>query len=133
MSSSDAPSNTTLSPMRIEPSCGTSSPATARSSVVLPLPEGPSSDTTSPRLSVSATPLRIGLSPYLRCRFSTVSSAMFLPIVTSIAQPHAEPQRERESDADQQDVDERQRGDDVDRATLPQRYQLRADDLGAGC
>jgi hypothetical protein len=56
-------SNTTLSPIRMRPSCGTSSPATARSSVVLPLPEGPSSDTTSPRESVIATPFRIGLSP----------------------------------------------------------------------
>ena len=33
---------------------------------------------------------------------------------------------------DQHDVDERQRGDDVDRAALPQRHELRADDFGAG-
>ena len=38
----------TLSPMRMEPGSGVSRPATARSSVVLPLPEGPSSATTLP-------------------------------------------------------------------------------------
>src|SRR5919198_1553121 len=105
------PSNTTLSPILIVPSCGTSRPATARSSVVLPLPEGPSSETTSPRFSTSATPFRIGLSPYLRCRFSTVSSAMRCFSVL-IAQLHAEAQGERETDEDEDDVDERQRGDD---------------------
>ena len=36
---------------------------TARSSVVFPLPDGPSSDTTSPRFSSIDTPLSTGLSP----------------------------------------------------------------------
>jgi hypothetical protein len=49
------------------------SPATARSSVVLPLPDAPRSATTSPRSSVIETPLRIGLSPYCRCMSSTTS------------------------------------------------------------
>src|SRR5437016_1286801 len=131
MSTPVAPSKRTLSPVLIEPSCGTSRPATARSSVVLPLPDGPSSDTTSPRFSVSATPLRIGLSPYLRCRFSTVSSAMEFLRFDSIAELHAETQRESKTDEDQHDIDERQRGDDVDRPALPQRHQLRTDHLGA--
>ncbi len=44
--------------------CGCSRPATARSSVVLPLPEGPSSDDDFARgSSFIETPFRIGLSP----------------------------------------------------------------------
>src|SRR4051794_4920394 len=101
------------------PRCGTSGPATARSSVVLPLPDGPRRETTSPRSSVIVTPFRIGLSPYCRCRSSTVSSAMLFPWA-SIAKLHAEAQGEGETDEHQHDVDQRQRGDDVDRATLPQ-------------
>src|SRR6266550_4152004 len=131
MSTPVAPSKRTFSPILIEPSCGSSRPATARSSVVLPLPDGPSSDTTSPRLRVRATPLRIGLSPYLRCRFSTVSSAMEILRFDSIAELHAKTQRESQTDEDQHDIDERQRGDDVDGATLPQRHQLRTDHLRA--
>jgi hypothetical protein len=49
--------------MAIRPPVGFSSPATARSSVVFPLPDGPSSDTTSPRFSVMDTPFSTGLSP----------------------------------------------------------------------
>jgi hypothetical protein len=40
---------------------GLSSPATARSKVVLPLPEGPSRATTSPFLRCIETPFRIWL------------------------------------------------------------------------
>src|SRR6266850_682582 len=80
-SSPAAPSKTTLSPILIVPLCGTSRPATARSNVVLPLPEGP---------------------------------------------------RDRQPDADQHDVDERERGDDVDRPALPQRDELRADHFRSG-
>ncbi len=51
------PSYTVRLPMAIRPLVGFSSPATARSSVVFPLPEGPSSDTTSPGRA-SWTPLQ---------------------------------------------------------------------------
>ena len=56
------PSYTVRLPMAIRPLVGFSSPATARSSVVFPLPEGPSSDTTSPA-ERHGHPFNTGLSP----------------------------------------------------------------------
>src|SRR5689334_14431781 len=120
MSTPAAPSKTFLGPMAIVPRLGASSPATARKSVVFPLPEGPSSETTSPRSSSIDTPFRIGLSPYARCRSWTVSSAMIFVHVhlCLVAQLDAETQRKGEPDAHQHDVDERERRHDVDRAAL---------------
>src|SRR5450755_223901 len=119
--------------MTILPLLGCSRPATERSSVVLPLPDAPRSATTSPGLSVIETPLRIGLSPYCRCRFSTTSlSCGFLPMPVSILfmQAHSEAQRDGQADAHQRNVDQRQRGDLIDGAGAPQRDEHRADDLG---
>src|SRR5207253_4594407 len=112
----------TDSPIAIFPWLGCSSPATERSSVVLPLPEAPRRATTSPGLKVIDTPFRIGLSPYCRWRFSTTSLFM---------EADSEAQRDGEADRDQRDVDKRQRGDLVDRAGAPQRDEHRADDLRA--
>ena len=56
-----SPSNTLRSPMVMVPDFGLSSPATARSSVVLPLPDGPSSATTSPRCRSIDTPFKMAL------------------------------------------------------------------------
>ena len=47
---------TALPPMRISPEVGRSSPAIARSVVVLPQPEGPSSVRCSPAPTVKVTP-----------------------------------------------------------------------------
>ncbi len=47
---------TTLSPMRISPLVISSSPASMRSSVDLPQPDGPTSTTNSPSLIVMLTP-----------------------------------------------------------------------------
>src|SRR5262252_7246586 len=109
-----AASKNTLSPIAIEPACGVSRPATARSSVVLPLPEGPSSATTSPAGTVSDTPLRISLSPRRRATSLTMSSAM---------QAHSQPDRDGKADADHDHIDDRQRRHKIDGAGTPQRYQ----------
>src|SRR5262249_1386597 len=110
----------------MRPSLGCSSPATARSSVVLPLPDAPSSATTSPGLSVSETPFNIELSPYLRCKPSTTSlfAGLFM-------QTHSEAQRHGQTDGNQRDVDQRQRRYLVDGASAPQRNEHRADHFSA--
>src|SRR2546421_11315483 len=95
----------------------------ARSSVVLPLSEGPSSATTSPRLRVKETPLRTWLSPSRLCTSETTRSFM---------DAHPEPQSDGETDADQQHVDDRQRAHRVDRARPPERHHQRTDHLAAG-
>src|ERR1700693_2302799 len=107
----------------IDPACGCSSPATARSSVVLPLPEGPSSATTCPGVTLTETPLRISLSPSRNLRSLTIRSAM---------QTHSKPDRAGQAGADHDDIDDGKGGDQVDRAGAPQRYQERADHFGAG-
>src|SRR5436309_16020044 len=95
----------------------------ARSSVVLPLPEGPSSATTSPRLRVKETPLRTWLSPSRLCTSETTRSFM---------DAHPEPQSDGEADADQQHVDDRERADGVYGAGPPERHHQRTDDLATG-
>src|SRR3974390_2387311 len=109
--------------MAIEPACGVSSPAIARNSVVLPLPDGPSSATTSPAGTATETPLRISLSPRRSATSLTMSSAM---------QTHSQPDRDGKADADHHHVNTRQRRHQINGARAPQRYQQRADDLGAG-
>src|SRR5471032_399615 len=118
-----ASSKNTLSPIAIEPPCGISKPATARNSVVLPLPEGPSSATTWPGVTLSETPLRISLSPRRRRRSFTTRSAM---------QAHSKPDRDGKADADHHHIDHGKGGHQIDRAGAPQRHQQRADDFGAG-
>src|SRR5665647_2615089 len=110
------------SAIAIAPSCGCSSPAIARSSVVLPLPEGPSRATTWPGVTLSETPLRISLSPRRRRRSLTTRSAM---------QAHSEPDRGGEADADHHHIDDGKGGHQIDRAGAPQRHQQRADHFGA--
>jgi hypothetical protein len=58
-----APSKNTPPSSWMRPPDGCSRPATARSNVVLPLPDAPSRHTTSPAFSSNDTPLRIGLAP----------------------------------------------------------------------
>src|SRR5262245_61621224 len=118
-----AASKKTRSPMAIEPRCGGSRPATARNNVVLPLPDGPRSATTSPAGTASDTPLRISLSPRRRATSLTMSSAM---------QAHSKADRDGKADADHDHVDDRQRRHQIDRAGAPERHQKRADHLGAG-
>ena len=48
---------------RIVPSVAVSRSATARSSVVLPQPEGPMNDTNSPRFTLRSTPLNACTGP----------------------------------------------------------------------
>src|SRR5262245_41355126 len=118
-----APSKKTLLPIAIEPACGVSSPAMARKSVVFPLPEGPSSATTSPAGTMSDTPLRISFSPRRRATSLTTSSAM---------QAHSKADGDGKADADHDNVNDRQRRHQIDSAGAPQRYQKRADHLGSG-
>src|SRR5262249_55394986 len=108
--------------MRIEPACGVSRPATARSSVVLPLPEGPSRATTWPRGTTSDTPLRMSLPPRRSLMSSTARSAM---------KAYSEPHGDGEADANHHHIDDRKGRDEIDRAGAPQRHQQRADDFGA--
>src|SRR4051794_25634954 len=113
----------------MRPALGCSRPATERRSVVLPLPDAPSSATTSPGCSVIDTPFRMGLLPYERCRSSTVSG--FLLDMVLFMEAYSETQCDGEAGADEDDVDERQRGDLIDRTRTPQRHQHRADHFRA--
>src|SRR5512136_504124 len=101
-----AASKNTRSPMAIDPPCGVSNPAIARNNVVLPLPEGPSSATTSPAGTASETPLRISLSPRRRATSLTISSAM---------QAHSKPDRDGDADADHDHINDRQRRNQIAR------------------
>ena len=83
------------------PRLGCSSPATERSSVVLPLPDAPSSATTSPGWSVIETPFRIGLSPYLQVQVRRRRACPAVPAmpVDLFMEAHSEAQRDGETDA----------------------------------
>src|SRR5271166_4329274 len=109
--------------MRMEPRYGVSRPATARSSVVLPLPEGPSTAATFPAGTVTDTPLRASLSPYRSARSLTVRSTM---------QTHSEPAGNEQAHADHHHIDDGERRNEVDCACAPKRYQERADDFRPG-
>src|SRR5271157_6446861 len=109
--------------MRTEPRYGVSRPATARSSVVLPLPEGPRRAATFPAGTVTETPLRASLSPYRSARSLTVRSAM---------ETHSEPDGNEKAHADHDHIDDRQRRHEVDCARAPKRYQERAHDFRPG-
>src|ERR1700754_1640331 len=65
--------DTTLPAMLIEPAVGCSRPATQRSVVVLPQPEGPSSTTISPAGTTKLTPLTAGR-PIANCLCRSLTS-----------------------------------------------------------
>src|SRR6185437_2496098 len=118
-----AESKNTLFPMAIDPLCGVSRPATARSRVVFPLPEGPSRATTSPAGTASETPLRISLSPRRRAISLMIRSAM---------QAHSKPDRDGEADADHDNINDRQRRYQVNCPRAPDGNKKRTNHLGAG-
>src|SRR6202011_1570319 len=72
--------DTTLPPMAISPPVGCSRPATQRSVVVLPQPDGPSSTTISPAGTAKLTPSTAGR-PIENClrRSLTSSAAVMVP------------------------------------------------------
>src|ERR1043165_9502219 len=107
----------------MRPRSGRSNPATERSSVVLPLPDGPKSARISPRSSWSDTPRRISFSP---SRFA-ISSA-----TSSGIEAHPQAQRGEERRADDDDFHDRQRRNEIERARAPQRDDQRADHFRAG-
>src|SRR4029450_4064421 len=109
-------------PMAIDPRCGVSSPAIARNSVVLPLPDGPSNATTWPAGTDSETPLRISFSPRRRARSLTTSSA---------TQAYSQPDRDGEADADHEHINDGQRRDQVHRAGAPEGHEEGPDHFGA--
>src|SRR4051794_30282530 len=94
----------------------------ARRSVVLPLPDGPSSATTSPRRSWNETPLRMSFSP--RRLWTSVTTRLLI-------EAHSEAQRDTQAGCDEDDVDHGESGDGVHRARSPQRDDERADHLRA--
>src|SRR6185437_934237 len=116
-----AESKNTLFPMAIDPLCGVSRPATARSRVVFPLPEGPSRATTSPAGTASETPLSISLSPRRRAISLITRSAM---------QAHSRPDRDGEADADHDDINDRQCRYQVDCACAPGGHPKRTNSAG---
>src|SRR5437763_17066277 len=91
--------------MRIEPRYGVSSPATARSNVVLPLPDGPSSATTFPGGTVAETPLRITWWPQPRAMSWTMRSACGV---------QANSDGEKETEHDHDDIDYGKLGNVID-------------------
>src|SRR5665213_1675300 len=74
--------DTTFPAMLISPEVGCSSPATQRSVVVLPQPEGPSSTTISPAGTAKLTPSTAGR-PIANCLRRSVTSSV--AVMTSIA------------------------------------------------
>src|ERR1041384_7463055 len=70
-------------PTQISPDSGLRNPATRRSVVVLPQPEGPSSATSSPGFTSSESPSTAATSP--ECRVSALTATPAPPSV-----PHAE-------------------------------------------
>src|ERR1700726_451568 len=71
--------DTTLPPMLISPEVGCSRPATQRSVVVLPQPEGPSSTTISPAGTAKLTPSIAGR-PIANCLRRSVTSSVAVMI-----------------------------------------------------
>src|SRR3954469_5072242 len=102
----------------MRPWSGWSSPAMARSNVVFPLPEGPSSAITSPLRNSKETPFRMSFSPRRLCTPSTTRfaarAARFL-----FMQAHPQAQRDGEAAGDEDHVDDRERGDGVYRSRRP--------------
>ena len=70
---------TTRSPMRITPLVGYSRPASMRSVVVLPQPEGPSRLTNSPSAIVRSSPLTATAEPKALRTFSKLTPAILPP------------------------------------------------------
>src|SRR6185312_9201299 len=95
----------------------------ARNRVVLPLPDGPSSATTWPAGTTTETPLRISLSPRRRATSLTMRSTM---------QAYSETDRDGETEADHNHINDRQRRHQIDRAGAPERDQKRANHFRAG-
>src|SRR3974390_681983 len=73
--------DTTLPPIAISPPVGCSSPATQRSVVVLPQPDGPSSTTISPAGTAKLTPSTAGR-PIANCLRSSVTSSVAVMLST---------------------------------------------------
>src|SRR6267143_5040352 len=70
--------NTGAPPIRISPAAGFSSPAIARSVVVLPQPEGPSRVRCSPAPTVNVTPRTATTPPYRTTRSRTSIDARLI-------------------------------------------------------
>src|SRR5262249_19340144 len=81
-----------------------------------------SSATTLPGGTVAETPFRISLSPSRSATSLMTKSGM---------EAHSETHGDEKPDADHDDVDDRQRRNEIDRAGAPQRDQQRADHFGA--
>src|SRR5918996_5684851 len=88
---------TTLPPISTSPSVASSSPATVRSSVVLPQPDGPSRTRYSPSLVARSTPSTARTSPPRNCLtrpLSSTASATAAPLRRAADQPALAPLRE---------------------------------------
>ncbi len=72
-----------LPSMRIAPLVGVSKPATMRSTVVLPQPDGPSSETNSPlsMFRLKSLTTRVGPKDFSRCSISRKAISVELPYV----------------------------------------------------
>src|SRR5262245_54684029 len=101
--------------MAMLPRAGVSSPATARSSVDLPLPERPSSATISPSAMSAEIPLSTSFEPRRTCTSLTRRLAML--------QSFSEQSDEKKPAADDGDVHGRQRHHDVDASRGPQGHE----------
>src|SRR5437868_7317138 len=79
---------TTLPAMLMSPEVGCSRPATQRSIVVLPQPDGPSSTTISPAGTTKLTPSIAGR-PIANCFRSSVTSSVAVMIAPSLPTPRS--------------------------------------------
>src|SRR2546421_6882545 len=114
----------------MRPTSGWSRPAIARSSVVLPLPEGPRSATTSPLRSSNETPFKMSFSPSRLCTSATTRFAP-RPARLLFMQAHPQAQRDGEAGGDEDDVDDGKGSDGVHRSGRPERHYERPDHLGS--
>src|ERR1043166_6278880 len=112
------------SPTQISPDSGARKPATSRSVVVLPHPDGPSSATSSPGLTSSERSSAAETSPYRR-----VSALRLTPGTSLPGTEHVAPQRaldERDGGERQQEHHDAEHGD---RAEPPFLLQVEDHDL----
>src|SRR5581483_4870597 len=118
MSRSRGASASTGAPsMRISPADAVSSPATMRSKVVLPQPDGPSSTQNSPSAAAKEMSLRISFAPKLFETLSIVSEAMASSRYSTFHRARGKPLRDAAL-KDQRQRHQRQRRDRRGRGDL---------------
>src|SRR3954468_14984860 len=120
--------DSTLPSISIDPAVGSMKPAIMRKVVVLPQPEGPSSETNSPGFSARSMPATARKSPKRRSSPRSTSFATSAPPQHEIAADDLEAD-ERDGDGDDEE-DEAERGEHLEVALLGEVEQHDGDGPG---